>query len=124
MSKPNAAHSIDSTQLSEAAIRAFEKNIKTHSLPVVSRAAVVGELIHAGRTLERANHAITVAHRSGEVAQVRAADRLYLLDPEKTDDDLVEKLRAYLEATDEPDEGLIGAVNARVQELRNDGGDS
>jgi len=36
---------------------------------------------------------------------------------------LLDELREYLESVEDHDDGLVGAVNARRQELR-DGGDS
>ncbi|WP_395166330.1 hypothetical protein [Natrinema pallidum] len=125
MSKTVEKPSSDETEVAELVICEFNRHLEKPSLPLplVPRAAVVGAQIHAGRSLEEANRAITVAHRSGAVAQVRGGDQLYLTDPELSAETLLEELREYLERIDEPDSGLVGAINARRQELR-DGGDA
>ena len=124
MSKTVREPSNDETELTEPVVREFNNRLEKRPLPVVPRSSIVGAQIHAGRSLEEANRAITVTHRSGDVAQVRAADRLYLVDPEYSDEPLLDELRSYLEASDDPDDGLVGAINARRQDLRDDGGDS
>jgi hypothetical protein len=123
MSKTVGKPSSDETGLTEPVIREFDRRVEKRPLPLVPRSALVGAQIHDGRSLEEANRAITVAHRSGAVAQVRGGNRLYLGDPELSDETLLDELREYLESVEDHDDGLVGAVNARRQELR-DGGDA
>ncbi|WP_136396833.1 hypothetical protein [Natrinema thermotolerans] len=123
MSEAAQESSSDNTELIEPVIREFYSCLEKRPVPVVPRAAIVGAQIHSGRSLEEANRAITAAHRSGDVAQVRGADRLFLMDPEMSSEALLAELQAYLECVDDHDESIIGAINARRQELR-DGGDA
>lgn len=109
-----------SINLIQPAIQSFEREIKQKSLPATSRASVVGRQIHHGRSLESANHAISAAKRTGQLAQVRPDERLFLVDGEASSETLLDLLTEHTESSETADTELIGAINARRQQLRVD----
>lgn len=82
---------------------------------------VVQDLARGSRTLQEASRAISSCCADGDLAQVRPDGRIYLVDATLSDETLVDLARAYTSETDDVDGELLGAINARVQQLRNGG---
>lgn len=113
-----AEHSRKSEKITQPAIESYEKHSRRSGLPVVARTAVIGDQFHAGKSAESANHSITAARRAGKLTQIETDTDRYLVDPDHSDETLLDCLRDYLERADEPTASRVGATNARIQDLR------